>query len=212
MAQRNFWTIKDGKVAKGLVDFKWESGMSITQKRKSCVNLHNTLAEKFKIGVDKILDISSASTTALGVSLSAFNLILDGKSVECWYQGSKVYEKAGHMKHLYDVDSMTAKKSMKNTNLGKLIGFRLVDTDYPMEPRTVFYDYIYLKGLIQFDNRDAILDYEAFTDIQAVTDIDACQARTVCIYKLLHQQNKLSLVENFDAFKEWHKEHVEVII
>lgn len=210
MAQRNFWVIQDNKVAKGIVDFKWEPGTSITQKRRSCVNLHNTLSEK--LGLTKVLDISSASTINLGVRLSAFNLMLNGKSVECWYQGSKIYDKAGHMKHLYNASSMEAKKSMKNPNLGRLIGFRLIDIDYPMEPRTVFYDYIYLRGLMQFEDKDKILDYEAFTDIQAIIDIDACQARSVCIYKLLHQQNKLSLVENFDVFKEWHKEHVEVII
>lgn len=208
MAQRNFWVIKDNKVAKGVIEFKWEPGTSIAQKRRSCVNLHNTLSEK--LGLTKVLDISSASTTDFGVKLSAFNLMLNGKTVECWYQGSKVYDRAGHMKHLYNVSSMEAKKSMKNPNLGRLVGFRLIDIDYPMEPRTIFYDYIYLRGLMQLDTRDQILEYDAFTDIQAVIDIDACQARSVCIYKLLSYQGKLSILNNFDTFKEWHKAHVEI--
>lgn len=208
MAKRNFWVIKDGKVAKGEIEFKWEPGMSVAQKRRSCANLHSALSSK--LGLKNPLDISSASTTPLGVKLSAFNLMWNGKSVECWYQGSKVYSVAGHMKKLYDVDSMTAKKSMKNANLGSLIGFRLIDTDYPMNPRTVFYDYLYLQGLLQSEYKDNVLEYDVFTDIQAVTDIDACQARTVCIYKLLIEQNNLSVLGSFDTFKEWHEKHVEI--
>ena len=207
MAERNFWTIENNKVAKGVISFKWESGTSIQQKQRSCSHMHSALNVLY--GLSKSLDISSASTSELGVQLSAFNLTLNGKSIECWYQGSKVFSIAGHMKHLYDADPMTAKRSMKEYN-GQLIGFRLIDIDYPIKPRTVFYDYIYLRGLMQFKERDAILYYDAFTDVQATLDVDACQARSACIYKLLHMQDKLAILNNFDKFLKWHEEHVEV--
>lgn len=207
MAFRNFWTIKDGKIAKGVVSFKWEPGMSVAQKRRSCVHMHSAL--NVYLDLYPALDISSASTEKLGVELSAFNLMLNGKSVECWYQGSKVYSNVGHMKHLYDADSLTAKLSMKQENKGALIGFKLIDVDYPMNPKTVFYDYLYLQGLMQYEERDKVLDYNVFTDVQAVLDIDACQARSVCIYKLLHTQGNLYIVDDFDKFKEWHKVYVE---
>lgn len=207
MAVRNFWTIKDNKVAIGSIEFKWEPGISIAQKRRSCAHLHSAL--NYVYDLYPALDISSASLDPLGVALSAFNLKWRGVSVECWYQGSKVYSIAGTQHHLYKVDSLTAKKSMKKDNNGLLIGFNLEGVEYPMSPRTVFYDYIYLQGLMEFENRDAILDYEVFTDVQATVDIDACQARTVCIYKLLHMQGKLDIIKDFDKFLEWHKEFVE---
>ena len=207
MACRNFWTVKDGKICKGFIEFKWESGISVSQKRRSCLHLHSALNVHYDLY--PALDISSASPEQLGIDLSAFNLKWNGKTIECWYQGSKIYSNAGHMKHLYDCDSLTAKKSMKESNLGKLIGFRLVDTDYPMEPRTVFYDWIYLQGLLQYDRKDEILKYQVFTDVQATTDIDACQARAVCIYKLLHEQNNLGILRDFDLFKDWHSSYVE---
>lgn len=209
MAFRNFWTIKDGKIAKGTISFKWEPGISVAQKRRSCVHLHSAL--NVYLDLYPALDISSASTENLGVQLSAFNLMWNGKSIECWYQGSKVYSNAGHMKHLYDTDSLTAKMSMKQENNGSLIGFKLVDTDYPMNPKTVFYDYLYLQGLMQYEDKDKILDYNVFTDVQAVLDIDACQARSVCIYKLLYMQGNLDIINDFSKFKEWHERHVEEV-
>jgi hypothetical protein len=206
MAFRNYWTIKDGKIIKGQEEFKWEPGMSTSQRRKSCKNLHEVIKEKTG---SLPLDISSASTTELGVKLSAFNLIWRGHSIECWYQGSKVYSIAGPMHHLYNMTSRQAKASMKEANLGKLIGFNLEGVDYPMEPKTVFYDYLYLMGLIENYGQDLDLsEYEYFTDVQAVINIDACQARTVCEYKLLKEQGLLDKIKdfsNFDDFVKWHK-------
>ena len=209
MAERNFWLIQDGKIAKGSITFKWEPGMSTSQRRKSCQNLHSALKEKYD---QAALDISSASTTDLGVKLSAFNLKWRGKSVECWYQGSKVYSIAGAMHYLYNATSMEAKQSMKQGGLGNLVGFNLEGTEYPMSPRTVFYDYIYLMGLLETygDSLD-LSEYGFFTDIQAVLNIDACQARTVCEYKLLQEEGNLGNVKSFDWFKEWHEAHVEKV-
>lgn len=207
MAERNFWTIVDGKVAKGLIHFRWEPGTPISQRRNSCVNMHEALDFHCDL---KSLDISSASTENFGVALSAFNLTWRGRTVECWYQGSKVYSVAGPMHSLYNATSMEAKQSMKNPGLGTLIGFNLEGIEYPMIPKTVFYDYIYLCGM--YENYGDKLDlsmYDCFTDVQATVDIDACQARSVCLYKLLQMRNMFYLLDNFDQFRDWHQSVVE---
>lgn len=206
MAKRNYWFIENEKIVKGLQEFKWEPGMSISQRRKSCVNLHKELEDKFN---SVPLDISSASTMSLGVSLSAFNLAWKGKTVECWYQGSKVYEGVGPMHHLYNATSLEAKKSMKTMQGKKLIGFNLDGVEYPMDPQTVFYDWLYLQGMVAtFGTELDLSKYEYFTDIQAVIDIDACQARSVCEYKLLQKQGLIDKISDFAGFKVWHKIHV----
>ena len=207
MASRNFWFIECGGIVKGTIDFKWEPGISIAQKRKSCENLHAAI--DFYCGL-RAMDISSASTTELGVKLSAFNLKLNGRTVECLYQGSKVYENTGAMHHLYDMSSLEAKQSMKYKNAGRLIGFDYFGESFPLVPRTAFYDYIYIKALIE--NYGYSLDVgncNCFTDVQAVTDIDACQARSVCEYVLMREQAMLGVVDNFNEFLNWHKEYVE---
>lgn len=207
MAKRNYWFIKNGKIEKGVAEFKWEPGMSVSQRRKSCVNLHEVLVKQ---NGSLPLDISTASTTSLGVSLSAFNLTWKNKTIECWYQGSKVYENVGPMHHLYNMTSLEAKKFMKNSNLGKLIGFNLEGVDYPMSPQTVFYDWLYLQGMVEnFGINLDLKSYEYFTDIQAVIDITACQARAVCEYKLLQEHGFLDKIKDFKSFINWHKIYVK---
>lgn len=192
MADRNFWTIVNGKVAKGLISFKWEPGMSTSQSRKSCVRFHEAL--DFHLDLHA-LDISSASTEELGVELSAFNLVLRGYRLESLYQGSKVYSKSGESQHLYNADSLTAKKYAKSNDVGKLVSFRLFDTEYPLEPKTVFYDYIYLLAICENYSEDLDLSaYNCFTDVQATIDVDACQARSVCLYKLMQVCNKFGVL------------------
>lgn len=68
MAQRYFWFIEDETVKKGIVDFKWEPGLSTAQKQRSCANMIKVINDAVTYG--EALDISSASTEDLGVKLS----------------------------------------------------------------------------------------------------------------------------------------------
>lgn len=208
MAERHFWTIVGDKIAKGLISFKWEPGLSLSQGRKSCTHLHHAIDFECDL---LSLDISRASTTKLGASLSAFNLMWKGRTVECWYQGSKVYSKAGPMHKLYNASSAEAKLNRKDSSLGTLVGFNLDGVEFPMKPRTVFYDYLYLNGLLEkFGDSLDLSAFTAFTDIKAVTSIDACQARAVCEYKLLKELGKLDIISDFDRFLRWHEYSVEI--
>ena len=90
------------------VEFKWHPGFAKSQLQKSIASLH-TAAKKLK-KTSPILEISSKSTSHLGALLSAFNLSLktqEGQrmSVECAYQGSKVFENGGPYHELYSVSS-----------------------------------------------------------------------------------------------------------
>ena len=79
------------------VEFKWFPGFAKSQRQKSIDSLHQAANS---LGYAPILEISGKSKSPLGVSLSAFNLKLRAPhgqvmSVECAYQGSKVFEKGG---------------------------------------------------------------------------------------------------------------------
>ena len=87
------------------VDFTWFPGMSKSQKQKSIQSLHKAANE---LGMSTILEISSKSEEDIGVSLSAFNLMIKTKqsksfSVETAFQSSKVFEKGGPYIDLLDI-------------------------------------------------------------------------------------------------------------
>ena len=151
MAQRPIF-IPNTEGAAGLrivnVDFKWHPGMATSQKQKSIHELHS---EGRKLGYRNILEISSKSKQVLGVSLSAFNLMITTKrdksfSVECAFQASKVFENGGPFRDLLNCDSLTAKRDTRLKESGALTGFRFFNQSYPLTPQTFFYDWLYINA------------------------------------------------------------------
>ena len=124
------------------IEFKWYPGFAKSQMQKTIASLHEA-AEKQ--GITPILEISGKSASRLGVSLSAFNLSLETESgqkmsVECAYQGSKVFENGGPFHDLYWVSSRAAKTDERLQNSGEIVAFNFCGEDFPIEPKTVFYD------------------------------------------------------------------------
>ena len=152
------------------IEFKWHPGFAKSQMQKSITSLHGA-AEKLN-RISPILEISSKSTSRLGASLSAFNLslkTLDGQrmSVECAYQGSKVFENGGPYRELYSKSSRAAKTDERLRNSGELIAFNFCGEDFPIEPKTAFYDWLYITALSQ-QKTDIIQELEVF---QGFSDI-----------------------------------------
>ena len=77
-----------------IIDFEYIKGMAFSQKQKNVKSFHLSIAEKFP--GKRILEISTKSDNDLGISLSAFNLKLNGKSIESIYQSAKVFENGEH--------------------------------------------------------------------------------------------------------------------
>ena len=169
------------------IEFKWHPGFAKSQLQKSIASLHEA-AEKLN-KISPILEISSKSTLRLGVSLSAFNLSLKTQkgqrmSVECAYQGSKVFENGGPYHKLYSVSSLEAKTDERLSNSGKLIAFNFCGEDFPAEPKTAFYDWLYITALRQ-KKTDFVKELERF---QGFSDIVFnpnrsinCQARAAAL-------------------------------
>lgn len=176
------------------VEFQWFPGMAVSQKQKSADSLH---AAALKLpGISKVLEVSSKSREELGVALSAFNLTFTTVkhnrtfSVECAYQGSKVFEHGGPFVDIFGMTSREAKKDERLRSSGRLTGFRFFGTDWGLEPQTAFYDWLYINALKkQPSMTEQLLEYSAFTDIEFNPERSInCQAYSVALYISLHKR------------------------
>jgi hypothetical protein len=217
MAQRPIYIPTKNKnkyVKEENIDFNWFAGMSKSQKQKSIESLHNeALLKSDELGFKNILEISSKSEIQLGVELSAFNLSYTYKnekqiSVECIFQGSKVFENGGPYTELYGKTSLEAKKYEKLQTSGKLIHFKRKNERWELNPDTLFYDWIYLNTLRLNDNLvKEVLKYDAFTDIEFNPKKSInCQASSVALFVALSKEGILDKVlkdkETFTSFME----------
>lgn len=163
--------------------------------------------DMYKIKTDVTVDpfeVSSAADNELGVKLSAFNLKnKDGKTVECIFQSSKKFENGGPYLDLLDVSSNVAKKDKRLRTSGNLVAFVLNGKEYPLIPRTAFYDFVYISALLENKDLCENLDnYNAFSDIWFNPDKSLnCQAEAMALYRGLKQANKLDkAMASFDEF------------
>ena len=187
------------------VQFQWFPGMSVSQKQKSIDALHDSASKL--LGISRILEVSSKSREELGVALSAFNLSFTTLkqnrtfSVECAFQGSKVFERGGPYIDIFGMTSREAKKDERLRSSGRLVSFRFFGTEWELEPRTAFYDWLYINALKkQPEITEKLLKYSAFTDIEFNPERSInCQAYSVALYVSLYERN---LLEEATSSKE----------
>ena len=203
MATRPAWTVVNNRVIRLNYNFVFNSGFSKTQKQKNVVALHSSIGRKS-------LEVSTKSFDNLGVKLSAFNLKLQGIPLECVFQSSKKYEKGGPYTDLMFVQPREAKRDERHHSSGRLISFVYNGIEFPLEPKTIFYDYIYLKAVReQFTTAELkeIMDFEFFTDIEFNPQKSInCQAKSVALIKaMLGMFGEIPNMDNFDEFQKFYK-------
>lgn len=187
------------------IQFPWHSGLAASQKKKNVAELHRAAAAK---GLEPLLEISSKSELEIGQRLSAFHLKIEvaGRetTVECAYQGSKVFDKDGPFQDLYWKSSLEAKRDERLKTSGKLVRFELEGKSFPTSPPTVFYDWLYFKAL--YPHRDWLErrhEWAGFTDIEFNPGRSLnCQARSFAAFISLQKRSRLDqAVSSFEAFK-----------
>ena len=168
------------------IEFKYYNGFALSQKSKCITSLHESSVEQ---GYTNILEVSTKSSEKLGHRLSAFNLMLDTDnygsiSIESAFQGSKVFENGGPYNDIYTKDSLSAKRDERIKHSGSLQCFEFENQIWKLEPKSSFYDWIYIKALYPH------IEYikENFTKFDGFSDIEFnpkksinCQARTCAI-------------------------------
>lgn len=193
-----FAPLLDGRlfILEKFVDFKWHPGMATSQKQKSIGDLHRQASSKFDLF--RPLEISSKSENPLGVALSSFNLRFTTKkgrslTVETAFQGSKVFERGGPFVDIFDLTPREAKRDVRLQESGNLINFRFFGTDWPLKPRTAFYDWLYINALLKNEELSlAACDFDYFTDIEfnPLKSLN-CQARSLAIFVSLKKREIL---------------------
>ena len=207
MAQRIVFIVENHTIKEEIVEFKYYSGFSFSQKQKSIQSLHNEIKKKHD---ECILEISSKSLNELGKKLSAFNLMVNfygiTVSLENVYQASKVFENGGPYIDLLYVSPLEAKKDARIRNSGNLVSFMVRNKKYPIEPKTLFYDWIYCRALSHYPEYiHELKKYTIFTDIEYnyKNSINS-QARAVAIFIFMLRKNVLeSALKNIDIFSKF---------
>ncbi len=180
------------------VDFQWHPGMAITQKKKNISELHKAAKER---GIVSLLEVSTKSNNPLGVNLSAFNLAVktvDSRLIplESAFQGSKVFNDGGPFTDLYGKSGGTVKKDDRLYSSGELIGFSFEGLEWSLEPKTTFYDWLYIHAVHRDELlRKGIVSFHAFTDIEFNPKRSInCQARSCALYVALYDRGTLEQV------------------
>jgi len=200
MAERPIFQVVDSGarlVQVHMVMFEWFPGLAVKQAQKSIASLHESARQTLHI--DRILEISTKSPDRYGVALSAFNLTFRTAkhrrqfSVESAFQSSKVFERGGPYTDLLKSAPRDAKGDPRLRDSGKLKAFRFFQQDWYLEPKTAFYDWLYINALTQHEDlSDYILDYSAFTDIAFNPEHSInCQAYAAALFVALRRRNLL---------------------
>lgn len=178
------------------VDFQWHPGFAKSQKQKSIRDLHRMAHELYQ--VRNPLEVSSKSEDALGVQLSSFNLKFTTQkgrtlTVEAAFQGSKVFEGGGPFTDMFNMQPIDAKRDERLRNSGPLIRFSLFGVEWPLEPKTAFYDWLYINALLKNPELARLVtDIDGFTDIEFNPERSInCQARAAALYCALYHSDKL---------------------
>lgn len=208
MAVRPAWTIKNGVVICEEFEFKWNGGFAVSQKQKNIANLHEEIMRKTG---EKVLEVSSKGLVHLGNEMSAFFLKYNGILLENVFQSSKKYENGGPYRDLLEVSPKEAKRDERHKNSGKLISFCLDGEEWGLEPKTLFYDYIYVKALVESKGKNLDLsEYIWFTDIEFNPNKSInCQARSAAIYKLIQSKDEFAVLNNQQSWAEFHKKYMK---
>lgn len=188
------------------VEYVFNPGFSGMQKQKNVIALHESYK---RMSGENPLEISTKSLQPEGVALSAFNLMKYVPSlersitVECAYQGSKVFEEGGPFRDLYSKSSKEAKKDERLTTSGRVIAFNFEDEEYESFPVSCFYDWLYIRTLLENPRlSEKLLSYSSFTDIEFNPEKSInCQARAAAIFVSLSRATMLHQTEIFANFR-----------
>lgn len=192
------------------IEFTFFSGFSDAQKKRCIHSLHQSY---LKTNPNKnVLEISSKSREELGVKLSAFYLMTHDKagrefSVESAFQAGKIFENGGPYLDLLEKPAQVAKRDERLKNSGKIIGFTFDGQRFETEPKTFFYNWLFINALYTHQELAVpLLQYDAFTDIMFNPQKSInCQAEAAAIYVSLFRQGILE-----DALQD--KEHFLKIV
>ncbi len=188
---------------KAKIEFEFFPGQSASQKKKNVEALHAAFLKRYP--TMKVLEISTKSDQEVGIALSPFNLTLrlpflqKAFSIENIYQASKVYEHGGPFYDLLGASALEAKRDPRKQKVGKVVHFNLENKQYPANPDTAFYTWLYFRAIKEHPLlAQKLLEFNAFTDIECAEEPKGGnQALACCIYVSMAQAGVLKNIHSF---------------
>lgn len=124
--------------------------------------------------------------------------------VESLFQASKVFVEGGPYEDLYDYDALEIKDDPRLLHSGILTSYRFENQEYPLHPKTAFFDYMYMQALLEPQNAEIcnqLLEYDAFCDILFQEKRDfVCPARSAVVFVSLMRLGILQKMHSFEEF------------
>jgi hypothetical protein len=201
MAERPIFVPRPGSpelVQEIFFELQWNPGFAAVQKKKNIEALHAAAAAG---GFAPLLEISTKSENKRGRHMSAFHMKVPTKNygmikLELAFQGSKVFQNGGPFTDLYlkgENEIGEVKRDPRLRESGALIGFHFEEFDFPLEPKTVFYDWLYCSFLSAYrDWAQKLYQYAGFTDIEFNPHRSInCQARSAALFLSLMERREL---------------------
>ena len=137
---------------------------------------------------------------------------MNDDTLENIFQSAKVFANGGPYLDLLHVPPKAVKRDERLYNSGDLKAFRYQNEDFPLIPKTVFYDFIYIaavKNSFTADEIKEISGYDYFTDIEfnPAKSINT-QARAAAMIRLLLDEYGELPDFSKEDFIQYHKEHI----
>ncbi len=198
-------------VSERYYEFEWFPGFAPSQKRKCVASLHDAVRREKPDA--RVLEVSRRSEIEAGVALSAFNLKLPVGGVPCSvesvFQAGKVFEGGvGPFPEMQSHDPKETRKFVQERSAGRpLAAFELDGVRWPLEPKTAFYDWLYLNALQANPELAAAVEtYDAFTDIEFNPERSLnCQACSAALWISLRHAGLLDeALSSREAFLRIH--------
>ena len=103
---------------------------------------------------------------------------------------------------MYEVTPREAKKDSRLKGSGMLRAFRFDGRDYPLIPRTAFYNWLYVNALLEHPELgEGLMEYDAFTDIEFNPEKSInCQAEAAALFVALARRGLLEECRDFEKF------------
>jgi|LFRM01.1.fsa_nt_gb hypothetical protein len=214
MAKRLYFIAKpsyQGLIVEKTINFEYFRGQDPKQTEKSIESMQHAI-KAYESG-GKVLEVSKYSPSLLGKQLSSLNLEYENNEGRSYpviniFESSKVFENGGPYRDLLHVDLKDLDEDPRLKESGRLLGFHFEDEPYSLEPRSLFFDYIYISALHQQKEiQEKLLEFDMISDVTyQMGKMFASSARACAYFISLKRTNKLeSALESLDSFKKIYK-------
>lgn len=191
MANRPVFMSREDKLYQENIEFKWHSGFSVGQKRKSVEELHREFNKQYP--GKNVLEVSNASLHPLSGELSVDTLRNEDGGVSSILLGSQMFVKGGPFPSMYVKSLEEVKKDPQLKKSGKLIAYNYKEGTFRVHDNNKFFHWVIVNVLYtRPDLAEKVIKFDGFTDINYNPNKPSDSlAESLSIFKMLSETGRL---------------------